>query len=268
MTISVPRRHGAASDDPEELLLVGYECARRAGSILLEHWSRPPRGVRAKSGPADLVSEADLAAEQSIRELLSVERPGDGVLGEEHEETPSSTGLRWVVDPLDGTANFLRRIPHWAVSVSCEDDDGPLAAVVHDPLRDDWFSATRGAGATANGRAVNGSKITDLKAAALGGEFSAHTAPQAECTRRLVGAVGQVRNFGACALDLAWAAEGRFDAAYHVRFPPPWDHSAGQLLCREAGLTFERVPDPDDTHDRLLAAPPALAQPLRELILG
>jgi myo-inositol-1(or 4)-monophosphatase len=266
MSLSLPTRT-LPEEDLDQLLAIGQEAARRAGAILLEHWVRPPSGVRAKTRPTDLVSAADLAAEDAIRALLAVERPADGILGEERGEVPSVSGLRWVVDPLDGTANYLRRIPHWAVSIACEDAGGDvILGVVHDPLREEWFVGLRGRGATVDGSRMRGSAGTALDAAVLAGEFSSRTGAQADCARRLLSSVGHARDHGSAALDLAWAAAGRVDAAFHVRFPARWDVAAGELLCREAGLTFERLPDPRDTHDRLLAAPPALAPRLRALV--
>jgi myo-inositol-1(or 4)-monophosphatase len=222
--------------------------------------------VRTKSGPRDLVSAADLAAENTIRALLASERPGDGVLGEEYGETPSTTGLRWVVDPLDGTFNFLRRIPHWSVSVACEDADGALVGVVRDALRGECFSAARGCGAELNGQPLRGSSATDLSLAVLGGEFSARSEPQAEAVRRLVSRAGHVRNYGSTALDLAWGAAGRWDAVYHGRFPAPWDVAAGGLLCREAGLIDQRVNVDGSREPRMVVAPAALMEQLLDAL--
>src|SRR3954452_12805380 len=121
----------------DELLAIAEEGARAAGAVLLERFGAPRRGVPAKTSPTDPVSEADLAAERALREILSKRRPGDAVLGEEGGQAGAGdTGLRWVVDPLDGTVNFLFGIPQWAVSVACEDASGTLVGVVHDPLRD------------------------------------------------------------------------------------------------------------------------------------
>jgi myo-inositol-1(or 4)-monophosphatase len=268
--VSTPatRTRPRSEHDLDGLLALARECAGRAGALLLEHYADPPRDVRTKSGPRDFVSAADLAAEDAIRSLLADERPGDGVLGEEHEETPSETGVRWVVDPLDGTTNFLRRIPHWSVSVACEDADGVLVGVVLDPLRDEWFEGVRGGGATLGDEPLAGSAVTEVERAALGGEFSAWTDAQGDCVRRLLSRAGHVRNCGSAALDLAWAAAGRFDAVFHARFPSPWDVAAGSLLCGEAGLEFGPVYADGEERPRLLAAPPLLAAKLRALIAG
>jgi myo-inositol-1(or 4)-monophosphatase len=255
-----------AAVEVEALLEVASECARRAGALLLEHFAAPARAVRAKSGPRDLVSAADFAAEEAIRSVLARERPGDGVLGEELDETASLTGLRWVVDPLDGTVNFLRRLPHWCVSIACEDADGARVGVVYDPLRREWFTAARGRGASLGPVQLHGSRASDLALAMVGGELSARSPTEAGRSRALVSSACHVRSYGSAALDLAWVAAGRFDAVYHGRFPSPWDLSAGSLLCREAGLVIERVTGDADSDSSLLAAPSALALPLRKLI--
>jgi myo-inositol-1(or 4)-monophosphatase len=258
----------ASAGGLDGLLALAVECVHRAGGLLIDHFAGPAREVRTKSGPRDLVSAADLAAEDTIRMLIARDRPGDGVLGEEHDETRSQSGLRWDVDPLDGTANFLRRIPHWCVSVACVDAVGPLVGAVYDPLRGECFTGARGRGATLADAPLQGSGATDLRIATLGGEFSAHTPAQADRTRRLVSSVGHVRSYGSAALDLAWAAAGRFDAVYHGRFPSPWDVAAGSLLCYETGLSVERLAGDGDADASLLAAPRSLAAPLRALIAG
>lgn len=268
MPIAASHAGSRSEPDIEELLALAHRCAATAAAVLTEHFTAPARGVRTKSGPKDMVSAADLAAEDAIRTLLARERPDDGVLGEEHPETASRSGLRWVVDPLDGTLNYLQRIPHWSVSVGCEDSRGALAGVVHDPLRDEWFAAARGRGATLGQSRLSGSDADDLALATVGGEFSARTPAQGARSQRLLAGVGHARAYGSAALDLAWAAAGRFDAVYHGRFPSPWDVSAGSLLCLEAGLSVERLTGEEGRQPWLLAAPPSLATPLRDLLCG
>jgi myo-inositol-1(or 4)-monophosphatase len=265
MTVAARQPEPRPDDHLATLLAVAHEAARVAGDVLCAHFAEAPRDVRTKSSPRDLVSAADLAAETAVRSLLARERPGDGILGEEHGETPSTTGLRWVVDPLDGTANYLRRIPHWSVSVACEDGDGALVGVVRDPLRGECFAAARGRGATLDGVPLRASEASDLSLATLAGEFSARSDAQAQAARRLVTRAGHVRSYGSAALDLAWAAAARWDAVYHSRYPAPWDVAAGGLLCREAGLHVERVPFDGDAA-RLVAAPPGLLAPLLDAL--
>jgi myo-inositol-1(or 4)-monophosphatase len=262
MGLAATQPDADSGHDLGALLAVAREAARVAAELLRDHFAAPARDVRTKSGPRDLVSAADMEAEHAIRAVLARERPGDGVLGEEHGETPSTTGVRWVVDPLDGTFNFLRRIPHWCVSIGCEDADGPLVGVIRDPLRGECFSAARGRGAEMNGATLTGSSAIELRLATLGGEFSARSDDQADAARRLVSSAGHVRSYGSAALDLAWAAAGRWDAVYHGRFPAPWDVAAGGLICREAGLRVERVVIDGGSRARLLAAPPGLMDDL------
>ncbi len=132
----------AVADD--ELLAVAVQVARMAGALLAERARHgAERAVTSKSTPTDLVSEADTEAERAIRELLAARRPHDGIVGEEGSDVPGSSGLRWVVDPLDGTVNFLFSIPQWCVSVAVRDERQTIAGAVYDPNRDELFTATR-----------------------------------------------------------------------------------------------------------------------------
>src|SRR4051794_4164550 len=139
---------------PDELLALAEGAAREAGRLLLGRFRRPPTGLESKSTATDLVSDADRDAERLLRDLLGGARPQDGILGEEAGEEAGTSGIRWVVDPLDGTVNYLFGLPSWAVSIACEDGDGLLAGVVHDPLAGETFTAARGTGAALNGHPV------------------------------------------------------------------------------------------------------------------
>ena len=202
---------------PGGLREIAEAVAREAGHQLREAFAGPRVNVTAKSSPTDLVSEADHAAERLIRERLSAARPGDGFLGEEGGDAEGTTGLRWVVDPLDGTINFLFRIPQWAVSIACEDATGTLAGVIYDPMRDELWSAERDGPALLDGREIHGSDRSDLATAmvATGFGYDADVRRlQAEVAAPLLPQVRDIRRFGAAALDLAWAACGRIDAFY------------------------------------------------------
>src|SRR5947209_13999332 len=135
-------------------LEVAELAAHAAADVLVARYRRPARGIESKSSATDMVSDADRAAERAITELLRRERPADGLLGEEGADAASESGRRWVVDPLDGTTNFLYGYPAWCVSVALEDASGPAVAVVRDPLSDETFRAVRGEGATLNGSAI------------------------------------------------------------------------------------------------------------------
>src|SRR3954469_1848951 len=156
-----------------ELIAVAEEAARAAAAVLLERFGGPAREVSSKSTPTDLVSEADFEAERALREALTARRPDDAILGEEGgQRGPGSTEVRWVVDPLDGTVNFLFGIPQWGVSVACEDADGPLAGIVLDPLRDELFSVTRDGPPALGGEPIGPSKRTDLATALVATGFA------------------------------------------------------------------------------------------------
>jgi myo-inositol-1(or 4)-monophosphatase len=255
--------------DEVELLAVAEEAARAAGSVLLERFRGPRREVRSKSTPTDLVSEADIEAEGALRGVLTARRPDDAVLGEEGgDRGPGTSGVRWIVDPLDGTVNFLFGIPQWAVSVACEDGDGLLAGLVLDPLRDERFAATRDGPPTLNGAPVEASSRAELATAMVGTGFSYDAevrAAQAEVAARVLPRVRDLRRMGSAALDLAWTACGRYDAFYE-RGLQPWDRAAGELLCARAGLELRELSPDGLLPGGLLAAPAALAGPLYELV--
>ena len=252
------------SADPSELLAVAEAAARRAGELLRERFERGGAGeVHAKSTSTDLASEADLAAEAAIRELLAERRPDDAILAEEgggtQEVEPGR--VRWVVDPLDGTINFLFGIPQWCVSVACEDERGTLAGVILDPMREELFAATLDGPATLDGGG-------DLRAAperpleqslvVTGFAYDAEVrARQAEIMARLVPRVRDVRRMGSAALDLAWLAAGRYDA-YYERTVKVWDIAAGALLARRVGLEVRDLPERDGLPYGIAAGPAAL----------
>jgi myo-inositol-1(or 4)-monophosphatase len=229
--------------DQDELLAVAIEAARAAADELTDRFGRRQDGVRSKSSPTDLVSDADVAAESAIRSVLGRRRPGDAVLGEEGGATGDGE-LRWIVDPLDGTINFLFGIPAFAVSVACEDADGGLAGVVLDPVRGECFAATRSGPAELNGSVLSASSGDDLATAMVATGFgydSAVRARQAAVVARVLPRVRDIRRVGAAALDLAWCACGRFDA-YYERGVKKWDVAAGTLLASRAGLAVRELP--------------------------
>jgi myo-inositol-1(or 4)-monophosphatase len=248
----------------DELLDVAVAAARAAGAILLEHYARGVREVATKSTPTDLVSEADLEAERAIRDLLEARRPGDAILGEEGDDIAGSTGLRWVVDPLDGTVNYLFGIPQWCVSVACEDRVG----VIFDPLRDELFTVRVGEAAQLDGVALEGSRRDDLATAmvATGFGYDARVrAAQAEVVARLLPQVRDIRRLGSAALDLAWLAAGRYDAYYEYGLNA-WDWAAGEMLCRAAGLETRHLDPLPGTGAGLLVAAPGIVDGLQAIV--
>jgi myo-inositol-1(or 4)-monophosphatase len=221
--------------------------AREAGSLLLERFGGPASGVEEKSSATDMVSAADRDAEALIHGVLRRERPDDGLLAEEGSSERAASGRRWVVDPLDGTTNFLYGVPQWAVSIALEDADGGLAGVVLDPVRNELFSAERGQGATLNGEPLRIPDHDELATALVATGFgydAERRAKQAEVLRRVLPAIRDVRRAGAAALDLCWLAAGRVDA-YYERGLNHWDWAAARLIVIEAGgEVADLAPDP------------------------
>jgi myo-inositol-1(or 4)-monophosphatase len=253
----------------DDLLAIAEEAARTAGAVLRDRFGGPRRDVHAKSTPTDPVSEADVSAERALREVLARRRPRDAVLGEEGGQAGAGeTGLRWVVDPLDGTVNFLFGIPQWGVSVACEDAARTLVGVVHDPLRDETFAARHDGPATRDGEPIAGSDRQDLATALVATGFAYDAAvrsAQAQVAARLLPQVRDLRRLGSAALDLAWTACGRYDAFYE-RGLNPWDAAAGALICRRAGLEVRPLSPTESLPDGLLVAPGALVEPLARFV--
>ena len=218
-------------------LELAERAAREAGEVLLGWFGREPEGLASKTSVTDPVSEADREAERTIREFLSAERPDDGILGEEGTQEPTANGRTWIVDPLDGTVNFLYGMRTWAVSIALEDSDGLAVGVVYNPVDDECFSARRGEGAALNGEPLRVTSCTSLDRAMVGTGFS-YEAPRRETQAKLLvkvlPRVRDVRRAGAAALDLAYVAAGRNDAFYEHGLKR-WDEAAGVLLVKEAG---------------------------------
>jgi myo-inositol-1(or 4)-monophosphatase len=252
---------------PDELLELAIEVAHEAGAGLREDFARLGEGgleISAKSTPTDLVSDADVRTEQLIRQRLTAARPDDAILGEEGDDRPGTTGLRWVVDPLDGTINFLFGIPVWCVTISCEDADGTLAGVVYDPMREETWSATRDGAALLDGTELHGPRTTELAQAlvATGFGYDAEVRrAQAVIAARLLPEVRDLRRLGAAAIDLAWTACGRLDA-YYEHGLNAWDLAAGGLICERAGLAVRPLEPVGPSNPGVLVAPSALADAL------
>jgi myo-inositol-1(or 4)-monophosphatase len=249
-----------------ELLDVAREAARAAAGELMARFGEHASGVRSKSTPTDLVSDADLAAETAIRDVLGRRRPQDAITGEEGGTTGSGE-LRWVVDPLDGTINYLFEIPVFAVSIACQDGDGTLAGIVLDPVRDECFAATRSGESMLNGSPIHGSERSDLSQAmvATGFGYDAQVrARQAEVLKRILPRVRDIRRAGSAAIDLAWCACRRFDA-YYERGVNTWDFAAGALIAQRAGLKVRRLEPAGPDPFGIIAAPAALVDELFEL---
>jgi myo-inositol-1(or 4)-monophosphatase len=256
------------SDDhePRELLALATEAALEAGALLRERFEvGRERRIASKSTPTDPVSEADLASQRAIRALIGSRRPADAFLAEEEgADEAGSSGLHWVVDPLDGTVNFLYGIPQWSVSVAVRDEQGALAGVVHDPVAGETFTALRGRAPERNGvplrsRAADAPPLAE-SLVATGFAYAAQTrAEQGAIVARLLPQVRDIRRFGSAALDLCWTAAGLYDA-YFERGVKAWDTTAGALVCTGTGLLVRPIPE------GILVAPPALADALAAIV--
>ena len=226
-------------------LALAVAAAEEAGEILLGHYRARDRLTVASKRAGDFVSEADVAAETHLRGRLLGAFPGDGWLGEETGAGASGVadcGRRWVVDPLDGTTNFLRGIGHWCVSVGLEVGGQPVLGVVHDPLRGETFAAMPGGGVMLNGRAVGFAGTVDMAGALFGTGVPfggmAHIEDHAADIARLMPHCAGVRRMGAAALDLAYVAAGRLDGFWERRLQR-WDIAAGLALLAAAGVRVE-----------------------------
>jgi len=244
-------------------LELAERAARAAGEVLMSYFGRDAEGLDVKSSPTDPVSDADREAEATIHRILAAERPDDGVIGEEGAATEAANGRLWIVDPLDGTVNFLYGLRTWAVSIALQDPDGLAVGVVLNPVDEECFSAVRGEGATMNGRPVHVTGCPGLDRAMVATGFSYEAeqrARQAELLTRLLPRVRDIRRAGAAALDLAYVSCGRVDAFYE-RGLKPWDEAAGRLLVREAGGVVADLEG--EPHGVVAAATPTLLEELQ-----
>ncbi|GAC1381493.1 MAG: inositol monophosphatase family protein [Acidimicrobiales bacterium] len=256
---------------PPTLMTLAVSAARQAGAFLLEGRGAV-RSVTTKSSATDMVSEMDRGAERLIRSVILAERPGDTILGEaegQWDGAGPATGVRWIVDPLDGTTNYLYGLPAWCVSVAAEVDGVVVAGAVFDAVHDELRTATLGGGAACNG--------LDLPLLAGGGELptalvatgfsyaAERRGPQGLVAAHVVGRVRDLRRAGAAALDLCWVAAGRVDA-YYEEGTRPWDRAAGALIATEVGAMVTGFDGGAATDAGVLAARPAISSALRTLL--
>ena len=219
---------------------VMFKAAEKAARGLKRDFGEVENLQVSRKGPADFVSTADHKAEKAIRIELEKARPGYGFLMEESAEVPASddSGRRWIVDPLDGTSNFLHGLPHFAISIALEERGEVIAGLVYDPIKDDLFFAEKGQGAFHNDRRlrVSGRNRLNECLVATGAPFAGKGDRPlflAEIDAVMATTAG-IRRWGAAALDLAYVAAGRFDGFWE-RGLAPWDYAAGMILVREAG---------------------------------
>ncbi|MGI5403407.1 inositol monophosphatase family protein [Streptomyces sp. CA-135486] len=251
-----------------ELLDLALEAARRAGELLRD--GRPADlGVAAtKSSPIDVVTEMDIAAEKLITGFLADRRPDDGFLGEEGASTVGTSGVRWVIDPLDGTVNYLYGLPTWAVSIAAERDGETAVGVVEVPMRGETYRAVRGGGAFANDKPVRCRPAAPLDQALVSTGFNyvaTVRSHQADVAQRLIPRLRDIRRSGSAAVDLCDVAAGRLDG-YYERGLHPWDLAAGDLIAREAGALTGGRPGQRPSYDLTVAASPGVFEPLQSLL--
>ena len=250
---------------PAELEALAATTARSAAALVTATYGRPDP-VGQKSSPTDVVTQTDLRTEELIRRLLQEATPGAGVLGEEGETTAPGARMQWVIDPLDGTVNFLYGVPIFAVSIAAALDGEIVAGAVIDVLRDELFSAHLGGGARRDGEAIAATGCTSLPSALVATGFSYHADRrdlQGEVAHRVLSRARDLRCFGSAALELCWVACGRVDA-YFQRETEIWDRAAGALIAAEAGARTE-LPCPEND-DLVVAAAPGVFDDLWSVV--
>jgi myo-inositol-1(or 4)-monophosphatase len=273
-------RTASTSDD---LLGLAVRVAREAAATARRMRAEAITDVETKSTDTDVVTAADRAVERQVVEALRAARPGDGVLGEEYGDSPSvapeapscrssgcgGTAVRWVLDPIDGTVNYLYGLPQYAVSLAAEIDGEAVAGVVINAATGDEWTATRGGGAWRGDRRLHPSVRTRLDQSLVGTGFgydAKRRAHQGAVVAQLITRVRDIRRFGAAALDLCAVAEGMLDA-YYEKGLNPWDHAAGGLIASEAGATVAGLRGARPGLAMVLAAPPAIFGPLHDALV-
>jgi myo-inositol-1(or 4)-monophosphatase len=272
---------GVAEPTSAELLDIAVTVARQAGEFLLAGRA-VDLVIETKSSPTDVVTQMDTAAERLIATAIAAARPADTLLGEEGSVAVSSSSaasvvansdagghaVRWIVDPIDGTVNYLYGLPQWAVSIAAERDGVVVAGAVFDPSKNEMFTAERGGGAYLNGRPIRVSACAELALALIGTGFgydAGRRARQAEVVRSLLPVVRDIRRLGAASLDLCALACGRLDG-YFERGLNLWDYAAAGLIAAEAGARVEGLAGTSPSTAFVVAAPRTLFAALHDLL--
>ncbi|WP_275410468.1 inositol monophosphatase family protein [Microbispora corallina] len=264
-----PERDEAEPPDRETLLALAVEIAEEAGEMLLAKRPDRPEVLATKSSPTDVVTALDRAAEELIRARIGEARPHDAILGEEGGDTPGTGRVKWVVDPIDGTVNFLYGLPDWAVSIGVEVDGEIVAGAVHNVPRGELFSASKGGGAWLRGERLSCNTGVPLDRALIATGFGygvARRRVQAEVVAQVLPRVRDIRRIGSCALDLCAVATGRVDG-YYERGANYWDHAAAGLVATEAGARVGGLNGRPVGVDMLLCAAPGLFEDLHDLLV-
>lgn len=247
--------------DPAALLDLASSIALESARIIEDGLGRVRELVRTKSSLTDMVTEVDHASEGHIVRRILEARPGDGLLGEEGASRNGNTGIRWIIDPLDGTTNFLYGFPAFAVSIAVEVDGATVVGVVHDVARAETFAAYRGGGATCNGRPISVGRRADVTTSLLGTGFgyaAQRRRQQAAILGRILPKIRDIRRAGSAALDFCWVASGRLDG-YFEQGIQTWDWTAGALIVEEAGGQVGWLERVETDPPGLLDPPPIIA---------
>ena len=268
----------AAAYDPASLSDVAASLARTVGGVIHSKRANGVDVAGRKSSLTDVVTEADREAERLLSEGLRVRRPDDGILGEEGASVEGTSGITWVVDPIDGTVNYLYNLPAYAVSVAATVSDGgagtmddgrrAIAGAVYVPVTGELFTAWEGGGAYLGGTRLTGPAETTLGEALVATGFGytvERRTEQVEALRHVLPRVRDIRRMGSAATDLCMLAAGRLDA-YFERGLQPWDYAAAALIAREAGATVCGLAGEAPGEPMLVAAAPRLAGELEALV--
>ncbi len=254
--------------NPVELLEIARPLAIEAGELIEAMRDQVDLVGDTKSSNVDVVTAADRAAETLIVERLSVLRPDDAVLGEEGAGAEGTTGVRWIIDPIDGTTNYVYSVPSYGVSIAAEINGELAVGVVYEPVFERCYSASVGGGAFKNGEPITANTDPSVETALVAtgfGYIAERRRRQAEVLVDLLPCVRDIRRFGSAALDLCYLAEGLVDA-YYERGLHPWDLSAGAVIAAEAGATVGDLRGNAAGEHFTLAANPALFESLRAIL--
>lgn len=221
------------------MLNIAVRAARKAGNLIAKNYETPDAVEASQKGSNDFVTNVDRDAERLIIEVIRKSYPQHTIIGEESGELAAEDqDVQWVIDPLDGTTNFIKRLPHFAVSIAVRIKGRTEVAVVYDPMRNELFTAVRGQGAQLNGYRLRGSNARDLDGTILATGFpfkqKQHAATYMKVMTKLFTECADFRRTGSAALDLCYVAAGRVDGYFEIGLKP-WDFAAGELIAREAG---------------------------------
>jgi myo-inositol-1(or 4)-monophosphatase len=254
--------------DPNDLLALAEEAARAAGRLIVEHRPRSLAVTATKSSATDIVTEMDHASEELLVEHIRAARPRDGFLGEEGAAEAGSSGVTWVLDPIDGTVNYLYDIPAYAVSVGARVGDEVVAGAVVNPVSGEVWTARQGHGAFLNGSPVHANPAPRLAMALVSTGFGydpARRGRQAAILTQVLPHIRDIRRAGSASLDLCAVATGRVDG-YYEQGLKPWDLAAGGLIARESGAVVGGLRGRGAGEALVIAAPEPLFGELESLL--